>query len=280
MELTNGNAVQYFINVLMNFRRSIWIMVVSIIVTLWIIQMSLAERAINDPAIINRRKVSLLHTPGMMIPDLEWRKRDFTLELNDENLANVKDRSRLPNTKRNSKTKANSTEFKNRTILVKLVETTFSLFPCWKLFVQKRSFFFRASSSCSFDFRLFRFSGFFPFTADTRWFSTKFAFYYNFFSFAKFQTLFFSMHIQCGIWVHIKRLNNLDCLWHSWNANDRNRIQRRWFYTINFLVDNRLALNGPKVDLHAIISFSFLYGLLVDMQNLFSPVFSFSWKYN
>lgn len=65
---TNGKAAQYFINVLRNRLRSIWMIVVSIIVTLWIIQISLADRATNELAMSSNSIVSLLHTPGMMIP--------------------------------------------------------------------------------------------------------------------------------------------------------------------------------------------------------------------
>lgn len=49
--------------------------VLSIIVTLWIIQMSLAERAINDAAIKINSIVSLLHGPGIMIPINEKMKK-------------------------------------------------------------------------------------------------------------------------------------------------------------------------------------------------------------
>lgn len=66
--LTNGRAAQYLNSVLRNFLRSIWMIVLSIIVTLCIIQISLAERATNDPAIRSNSIVSLLHAPGMMIP--------------------------------------------------------------------------------------------------------------------------------------------------------------------------------------------------------------------
>lgn len=66
--LTNGNAAQYFINVFLNFARSIEMMVLSITVTLCIIHMSLTDRATNDPAIKSNNDVSTLHTPGIIIP--------------------------------------------------------------------------------------------------------------------------------------------------------------------------------------------------------------------
>lgn len=65
---TNGKAAQYLNNVFINAFRSIWMIVLSIIVTLWIIQMSLADRATKDRAINIKSIVSLLHGPGMRIP--------------------------------------------------------------------------------------------------------------------------------------------------------------------------------------------------------------------
>lgn len=65
---TNGNAEQYLNSVFTNFLRSIWMIVLSIMVTLCIIHMSLADLATSDAAIITNSIVSLLHTPGMMIP--------------------------------------------------------------------------------------------------------------------------------------------------------------------------------------------------------------------
>lgn len=50
--------------------------VLSMIVTLWIIQISLADRAINEPAIMNSNIVSLLHTPGMIIPASKKDKKE------------------------------------------------------------------------------------------------------------------------------------------------------------------------------------------------------------
>lgn len=86
---TNGNAAQYFISVWRNRLRSIWMMVVSIIVTLCIIQISLADRATNDPAIIINSIVSLDHAPGMIIPDFkdEIRGEIFSVGSLDENWA-------------------------------------------------------------------------------------------------------------------------------------------------------------------------------------------------
>lgn len=43
--------------------------VLSMMVTLWIIQISLAERATKEAAIKTNSIVSLLHTPGIMIPN-------------------------------------------------------------------------------------------------------------------------------------------------------------------------------------------------------------------
>lgn len=62
-------------------------MVVSIIVTLCIIQISLADRATNDPAIIINSIVSLVHAPGMIIPDFkdEIRGEIFSVGSLDEN---------------------------------------------------------------------------------------------------------------------------------------------------------------------------------------------------
>ena len=61
--------MQYLNNVFRNFRRSIWMIVLSMMVTLWIIQISLAERATNEAAIRSNSIVSLLHGPGIMIPN-------------------------------------------------------------------------------------------------------------------------------------------------------------------------------------------------------------------
>lgn len=52
----------------MNFLLSIWMIVLSIIVTLCIIQISLADRAINEAAIKRSNIVSLLHALGITIP--------------------------------------------------------------------------------------------------------------------------------------------------------------------------------------------------------------------
>lgn len=80
--LTNGNAAKYFINVVLNLSRSMAIMVLSIIVTLWIIHISLTDRATNDPAIRNNNDVSTLHTPGIIIPaNCKWTMNNEIAEI-------------------------------------------------------------------------------------------------------------------------------------------------------------------------------------------------------
>lgn len=65
---TIGNSVTYFAMDLWNFDRSIATTALSTTVIVCMSQTSLIDRAINDPAISDKKAVSLLQKPGIIIP--------------------------------------------------------------------------------------------------------------------------------------------------------------------------------------------------------------------
>lgn len=71
VRLTIGKAAKYLSNAFWKPGRCIVMMQLSITVAFWIIQMSLMDRAINEPATATSRALSTLHTPGIIIPTKE-----------------------------------------------------------------------------------------------------------------------------------------------------------------------------------------------------------------